>query len=608
MLETNANPALPAKNRVSKLLHRLPYGIGPGKLSVLDLPAQDEEPQDDTEVESLEGADADEELFEFCKKYGWGCGIEQPETALFPDHDTIAEDDLKQKTEVEHQAIALHYLARSLHEHVTRACSKELPDDESLDAESESHLLSILARKQAVKLLRGRAGCVSKRMLHVFCVVTQDPSPVCKRTIDEPGSKTGKQVAVWPAQFFLNTFVAESLMVRAVPYDQGTPIVLLIGEHGTDTMPGWGREPVTSVMGLGFRGSWLRVVIPGEAEAWARYESDDHSIRYLIREGDRVPNYPRRFIVNGKSVTKPLPLFKHPYVGAPPSAITELKPWEIVLGLQRLGRWLRVVRFVPPLIDRKRDGKVKSTAGSPTSDPKILAWVQMRLCVTSAVRVYPYPIPNGYCANDRNILCDATRDVDQICNPTKFSVQNFCRLAGRCAGNDRIACSRESDCGIDAPCVMINLVGGRCHLDSDSICVEDIDCLGEDNARTGPCVKKGVCNHDLTKGCEKDKDCYGRESSAEERGERQCIFGRCGRLPTVRLPVLHHRAVRDQTHLHTFYMAKLIATRFRWRATANTTVEPMAAACSAKFVQMTAIAVPEMIRWCLLLWLSCTCA
>ena len=538
---------------MSQILKRLPFGIGARKPAA-DISLQDKQPPadavaKDAEAESpVNGLHTDQmvkkELFKFCELYGWGCGIEEPETALFPDHTTTREPTLQEKTEVEHQAIALNYLARSLHEHATRACSKgELPGgegDANQDAESESHLVSTLAReKKLALLLSGRAGCVSKHMLHVFCVVTQDPSSLCNRTIHEPGSKTGKQVAVWPATFRLNTFVAQSLLVRAVPHNDGTPMALLVGKHGTATLAGWSREPFTTVTGLGFRGAWLRVVIPGEAEAWARHESDDHSIPYLIREGDQVPNYPRRFMVNGQSVTKPLPLFAHPYVGAPPSAMTELKPWEIVLGLQRLGRWLRVVRFVPPLIDRKRDGKVKSTADSRTLDAGTLAWAQMRSGSEGAVQLYPYPLPNGYCANDRNILCDASRQMDPICNPTKFTSQSFCRRTGHCAGNDRIACSRESDCGNDAPCLVGKQEGGRCHLNSDSVCVEDTDCLGTDNASTGPCVKQGVCNHDLSKGCETDKDCHGPrpDGDAEEQGERQCIFGRCNRLSTVHLSV-----------------------------------------------------------------------
>ena len=556
MLEETASPITPTKNHVSQIRQRLPFGIGARKPSA-DVPLQDTQPPGkdspkDAEVESpVAGLHKDQlvkkELFKFCELYGWGCGIEEPETALFPDHDkATTEASLQEKTKVQHQAIALSYLARSLHAHVTRACSKgELRggdgdgDGDSSDAEAESHFVSTLARRKSLTLLSGRAGCVSKHMLHVFCVVTQDTSPLCERTIHEPGSKTGKQVSVWPATFRLNTFVAQTLLVRAVPHNDGTPMVLLKGERGTATLPGWSREPVTKVTGLGFRGSWLRVVIPGEAEAWARYESDDQSIPYLIREGDTAPNYPRRFIVNGQSVHKPLPLLAHPYVGAPPSAMTELKPWEVVLGLQRLGRWLRVVRFVPPLIDRKRDGDVKSTAESPTLDSRTIAWAQMRSGTAGTVQLYPYPLPNGYCANDRNVLCDADQNIDQICNPTKFTSQSFCRRTGHCAGNNRIGCSRESDCGNDAPCLMNNHAGGRCHLNSDSVCVDDADCLGEDNASTGPCVKKGVCNHDLAKDCKEDKDCSGPspDDNAEEQGERQCVFGRCSRLPTVRLPL-----------------------------------------------------------------------
>ena len=274
--------------------------------------------------------------------------------------------------------------------------------------------------------------------------------------------------------------------------------------------------------------------MPEEAEAWARYESDDKAMQFLVREGDTAPNYPRLFIVNGKAVATSLALLARPYTGAPPSAVLQLRPWEVVLGVQRLGHWLKVLRFAPPLVDAKQDGSVvPDPSASHTSDAAVAAWARMRQASGGAVQLFPYPLPGGYCSNDRDVLCDASRPVDPICSPLK--PRKLCRLSGGCAGADGLACSRESDCGDATPCLMLGhaAIHGRCHLKSEDICLEDGECLGEDDGSTAPCVTAGVCNHDMSKRCRTDEPCRAPGNALDAQADRQCIFGRCSRLSTV---------------------------------------------------------------------------
>lgn len=167
------------------------------------------------------------------------------------------EDTFAQKTEARLQAVALNYLARSFRDNVVRACNKAMGNGGAgyEEAQSESDLVSTLSLQKAAPLLSGRTACVSKHMLHVFCVLTQNKSPMCMRTIRNPESNTVKQVAVWPAEFRLNTLVAQRLLVRAVANPRSTPLLLLKGEgQSKDVMPGWTGGTVTRVTGLGFRG------------------------------------------------------------------------------------------------------------------------------------------------------------------------------------------------------------------------------------------------------------------------------------------------------------------------------------------------------------------
>ena len=186
-------------------------------------------------------------------------------SSLFPDSgddddaqktDSDSGADYAQKTEARLQAVALSYLARSFRDNVVRACAKAMGGGAGYqEAQSESDLVSTLSLQKAAPLLSGRTACVSKHMLHVFCVLTQNKSPMCMRTIRNPESKTAKQVAVWPAEFRLNTLVAQRLLVRAVANPRSTPLLLLKGEgQSKDVMPGWTGGTVTRVTGLGFRG------------------------------------------------------------------------------------------------------------------------------------------------------------------------------------------------------------------------------------------------------------------------------------------------------------------------------------------------------------------
>ena len=65
------------------------------------------------------------------------------------------------------------------------------------------------------------------------------------------------------------------------------------------------------------------------------------------------------------------------------------------------------------------------------------------------------------------------------------------------------------------------------------ICLEDGECLGEDDGSTAPCVTAGVCNHDMSKRCRTDEPCRAPGNALDAQADRQCIFGRCSRLSTV---------------------------------------------------------------------------
>ena len=271
MFEQAETPSARESKRVTS--RRLPYGIA-------QRPPHSEAPHagDTSRAGSdksragadTSGAGAEADLSKFCELYGWGCGVEDPSGgSLFPGDDgaqdsdsdsdsASGEDTFAQKTEARLQAVALNYLARSFRDNVVRACNKAMGNGGGAgyeEAQSESDLVSTLSLQKAAPLLSGRTACVSKHMLHVFCVLTQNKSPMCMRTIRNPESNTVKQVAVWPAEFRLNTLVAKRLLVRAVANPRSTPLLLLKGEgESKDVMPGWTGGTVTRVTGLGFRG------------------------------------------------------------------------------------------------------------------------------------------------------------------------------------------------------------------------------------------------------------------------------------------------------------------------------------------------------------------